>query len=160
MQYEHNELMSAVKEYIELMKESGLGYIKVKNDKFEIELGEKPAAMPPMMPPMPQMTAMMPAIGAPAAPAAASAPAQEAKPAVSGEIVKSPIVGTFYASPAPDNPPYVTVGKEVHKGDVLFIIESMKLMNEVQSEFDGKIAEIDLNDAETVEFDQPIMRIE
>lgn len=163
MQYEHNELMSAVKEYIELMKESGLGYIKVKNDKFEIELGEKPAPMPPMppmMPSMPQMTAMMPAMGAPAAPAAASAPAQEAKPAVSGKIVKSPIVGTFYASPAPDKPPYVTVGKEVHKGDVLFIIESMKLMNEVTSEFDGKIAEIYLNDAETVEFDQPIMRIE
>ena len=150
MQYEHNELMSAVKEYIELMKESGLGYIKVKNDKFEIELGEKPAPMPPMPP----------AMGAPAAPAAASTPTAEAKPAVSGKIVKSPIVGTFYASPAPDKPPYVTVGKEVHKGDVLFIIESMKLMNEVTSEFDGKIAEIYLSDAETVEFDQPIMRIE
>ena len=160
MQYEHNELMSAVKEYIELMKESGLGYIKVKNDKFEIELGEKPAPMPPMMPQMPQMTAMMPAMGAPAVPAAASTPTAEAQPAVSGKIVKSPIVGTFYASPAPDKPPYVTVGKEVHKGDVLFIIESMKLMNEVTSEFDGKIAEIYLNDAETVEFDQPIMRIE
>ena len=154
MQYEHNELMSAVKEYIELMKESGLGYIKVKNDKFEIELGEKPAPMPPMPP-------MMPAMGAPAAaPAPANAPAPEAKPPVSGKVVKSPIVGTVYASPAPDKPPYVTVGKEVHKGDVLFIIESMKLMNEVTSEFDGRIAEIYLNDAETVEFDQPIMRIE
>lgn len=164
MQYEHNELMSAVKEYIELMKESGLGYIKVKNDKFEIELGEKPAPippMPPMMPQLPQMPAMMPAMGAPApVPAAPAAPVAEAKPPVSGKVVKSPIVGTFYASPAPDKPPYVTVGKEVHKGDVLFIIESMKLMNEVTSEFDGKIAEIYLNDAETVEFDQPIMRIE
>lgn len=164
MQYEHNELMSAVKEYIELMKESGLGYIKVKNDKFEIELGEKPAPMPPMppmMPQLPQMPAMMPAMGAAApVPAAANAPAQAPKPPVSGKVVKSPIVGTFYASPAPDKPPYVTVGKEVHKGDVLFIIESMKLMNEVTSEFDGKIAEIYLNDAETVEFDQPIMRIE
>ena len=160
MQYEHNELMSAVKEYIGLMKESGLGYIKVKNDKFEIELGEKPAAMPPMIPPMPQMTAMMPPMGATPAPAAVSAPSDAPKPPVSGKVVKSPIVGTFYASPAPDKPPYVTVGKEVHKGDVLFIIESMKLMNEVTSEFDGKIAEIYLNDAETVEFDQPIMRIE
>lgn len=163
MQYEHNELMSAVKEYIGLMKESGLGYIKVKNDKFEIELGEKPAAMPPMppmMPPMPQMTAMMPPMGAAPAPAAVSVPSDAPKSPVSGKVVKSPIVGTFYASPAPDKPPYVTVGKEVHKGDVLFIIESMKLMNEVTSEFDGRIAEIYLNDAETVEFDQPIMRIE
>ena len=77
-----------------------------------------------------------------------------------GNIVPSPIVGTFYAAPSPEKPPYVTVGKQVHKGDVLLIIESMKLMNEVTSEYDGTVAEIMVSDGETVEFGEPIMRIE
>ena len=74
--------------------------------------------------------------------------------------MNSPIVGTFYAAPSPDKPPFVTVGTQVSKGDVLFIIESMKLMNEVTSEYDGVVAEIFVEDGETVEFGQPIMRIE
>ncbi len=74
-------------------------------------------------------------------------------------MVKSPIVGTFYAASAPDKPPFVTVGQQVKKGDVIMIIESMKLMNEVQSEFDGTVAEILVKNGEAVEFDQPIMII-
>lgn len=85
--------------------------------------------------------------------------AQAAAPAVSGNVVKSPIVGTFYAASAPDKPPFVTVGQQVKKGDVIMIIESMKLMNEVQSEFDGTVAEILVKNGEAVEFDQPIMII-
>lgn len=150
-------LVSTVKEYIDLMKESNLSYLKVKNDDFELELGEKRPPMPPMMPPM------APPMGAPMAmapaPAAAEAPAAAA-PVLSGNIVKSPIVGTFYAAPAPGKAPYVSVGASVNKGDVLFIIESMKLMNEVTSEFGGKVAEILVKDGEAVEFDQPILRIE
>ena len=154
MQYEKDELIGAVKELIAIMKDSGLSYMSVKNDNFEVELGEKPA--PVAIPPMPMMPPM-----APMAPAAQAQNTAEAKePVLSGKIVKSPIVGTFYAAPAPGKPAYAPVGKTVAKGDILFIIESMKLMNEVTSEFDGKIAEIYLNDAETVEFDQPIMRIE
>ena len=78
---------------------------------------------------------------------------------VSGNVVKSPIVGTFYAAASPEKPPFVTVGQQVKKGDVLMIIESMKLMNEVQSEFDGTVAEILVKNGEAVEFDQPIMVI-
>lgn len=78
---------------------------------------------------------------------------------VCGNVVKSPIVGTFYASAAPDKPPFVTVGKRVQKGDVLFVIESMKLMNEIQSEFDGEIIEINVSNAQGVEYNQPIMVI-
>ncbi len=156
MQYEHGELLGAAKEYIELMKESGLGYFRIKNDKFEIELGEKHpemAAPPPM--PMPFM----------AAPQGVQLPPQpdlrnDCAPAQSGKVVTSPIVGTFYSSPSPGKPPFATVGKQVCKGDVLFIIESMKLMNEVTSEYDGAVAEIFVEDGETVEFGQPIMRIE
>lgn len=150
---EKNTLVATVKEYIDLMKESNLSYLKVKNDDFEVELGEK-RPMPPMMPPMGMP--MAPA----AAPVSAAAPVESAPKAVSGNIVKSPIVGTFYAAPAPGKPAYASVGQTVKQGDVLFIIESMKLMNEVTSEFSGTVAEILVKDGEAVEFDQPILRIE
>lgn len=84
-------------------------------------------------------------------------PAKEEIPA--GNIVKSPIVGTFYAASSPDEPPYVKVGDTVKKGDVLMIIESMKLMNEVTSDFDGVVEEILVLNGEAVEYDQPLMRI-
>ncbi len=77
-----------------------------------------------------------------------------------GNMVKSPIVGTFYSSPAPDKESFVKVGQTVKKGDVLFIIESMKLMNEVQSEFDGVVSQIFVKSGEGVEFGQPIMMIQ
>jgi acetyl-CoA carboxylase biotin carboxyl carrier protein len=80
-------------------------------------------------------------------------------PEISGNVVKSPIVGTFYASPAPDKPPFAPVGSTVKKGDVIMIIESMKLMNEVNSEFDGVVEKVLVNNGDTVEFDQPIMII-
>ena len=73
--------------------------------------------------------------------------------------MKSPIVGTFYASPSPDKAPFVEVGQKVKKGDVLFIIESMKLMNEIQSEYDGEVVEILCENGQAVEFGQPIMLI-
>lgn len=158
MQYEKDELIGAVKELIAVMKDSGLSYMSVKNDNFEVELGEKPVpvAMPPMSM-MPPMAAMAPVN----APEGAQNTAAEAKaPELSGKIVKSPIVGTFYAAPAPGKPPYAPVGKTVAKGDILFIIESMKLMNEVTGEFDGTVAEIFVKDGDAVEFDQPIMRIQ
>ena len=68
-------------------------------------------------------------------------------------------MGTFYAAPSPEKEAFVTVGKEVKKGDVLFIIESMKLMNEVQSDFDGVVTQIFLKDGDAVEYGQPVMTI-
>ena len=158
MQYEHGELLGAAKEYIELMKESGLGYFRIKNDKFEIELGEKQPHMAPP-PPMPPMTfaGQQPFQQLPPQPG--QDPAAKCEPK-SGNVMNSPIVGTFYAAPSPEKAPFVHIGKHVSKGDVLFIIESMKLMNEVTSEYDGVVAEIYVEDGETVEFGQPIMRIE
>lgn len=76
-----------------------------------------------------------------------------------GNEMLSPIVGTYYSSPAPDKPAFVTVGSKVKKGDILFIIESMKLMNEIPSEFDGEIVKIIVSDGDAVEFHQPIMVI-
>ncbi len=75
-------------------------------------------------------------------------------------VVKSPMVGTFYRKPAPDKPPFVNVGDEVKKGQVLCLIEAMKLFNEVETEVDGKIVKILVDDATPVEFDQPLFLIE
>lgn len=98
-----------------------------------------------------------------AVPAAATAnaeptPAPAAVPC--GTVIKSPIVGTYYNAPAPDKEPFVSVGKAIKKGEVLFIIESMKLMNEVQSDCDGIVKEIIATNGQAVEFGQPILIME
>lgn len=76
-----------------------------------------------------------------------------------GNVMKSPIVGTFYAAVSPDKPPYTSVGSDVKKGDTLCIIESMKIMNEIQSEFSGKVTEILVENGQMVEYGQPLMVI-
>lgn len=130
-----------------------------------------PPAMTPPPPPAPQII-VVPSGGIgggaetvtlPSAPAAAqtaekASPQPAAKP--SGTEVKAPIVGTYYAAPAPGKPPFVTVGQRVKKGDVIMIIETMKLMNEIQSDIDGVVSKILVKDGQAVEFDQPIMIIE
>lgn len=78
----------------------------------------------------------------------------------SGRVIASPIVGTFYRAPAPDKPPYVETGSLVKKGQVVCIVEAMKLMNEIESEFEGRVVQVLVNDGEAVEFGQPLMRIE
>ena len=75
------------------------------------------------------------------------------------KIVKSPMVGTFYASSAPDKDPFVKIGDKVHKGQVLCIVEAMKLMNEIESEFDGEIVEICVNNEDVVEYGKPLFKM-
>ena len=77
-----------------------------------------------------------------------------------GNIIKSPMVGTFYLKPSPTAEPYIEIGKEVKKGDVLCIVEAMKLINEIESEYTGKVTEILVKDGETVEYGTPLFRIE
>ena len=83
-----------------------------------------------------------------------------AKPAETGAIITSPFVGTFYRAPSPEAPPFADVGQNVRKGQVVCIVEAMKLMNEIESEFDGKLLEILVKNAEHVEYGQPLFRIE
>ena len=78
---------------------------------------------------------------------------------LNGEIVKSPMIGTFYSKPSPTSNPYVEVGAEVKKGDVLCIIEAMKLMNEIEAEVSGKIAEVLVKDGEPVDYGKPLFKI-
>lgn len=85
---------------------------------------------------------------------------KEDKNEKNGNIIKSPMVGTFYLKPSPTAEPYIEIGKEVKKGDVLCIIEAMKLMNEIESEYTGKVIEILVKDGDVVEYGTPLLRIE
>ena len=76
-----------------------------------------------------------------------------------GDIISSPMVGTFYQAPSPDSPPYVKVGDKVKKGQTLCIIEAMKIMNEIEAEFDCEILEVLVEDGQPVEFDTPLFRV-
>jgi acetyl-CoA carboxylase biotin carboxyl carrier protein len=97
-----------------------------------------------------------------AAPAAAAAVGDGPSAAVggAGPVVKSPMVGTFYRSPDPSAPPFVSPGDRVKKGQVLCIIEAMKLMNEIESDADGVIAEVLVENGQAVQFGQPLFRVE
>ncbi|GMA16071.1 acetyl-CoA carboxylase biotin carboxyl carrier protein [Deinococcus metallilatus] len=136
--------------------------------------GPAPAASPPAAPlpvaapsfqapaastPAPTAPAT-PAAETPAAPAAEAAPAAPARSASTGTPVKAPIVGTFYAAASPDAPPYVKVGDTVSAGQVLCIIEAMKLMNEIEAEVSGTVREILVKNAEPVEYGQTLFMIE
>jgi acetyl-CoA carboxylase biotin carboxyl carrier protein len=109
--------------------------------------------------PAAQMFSAAPQTAAPVA-AAASAPAAAEVAAEGGEMVNSPIVGTFYRAPAPDAAPYIEVGQVVEKGQVLCIVEAMKLMNEIEAEFRCKIVKICKENAQAVEFGDPLFVIE
>ena len=107
-------------------------------------------------------------IGAIPAPVTVSAPSQSTpaptptatEPAKKGKPLTSPMVGTFYSAPSPDAEPFVKVGQTVKEGDVVCIVEAMKLMNEIESEFSGKITEICVSDGQPVEFGQVLMYVE
>ncbi len=147
------DTIDCIEALAKIVKENDLGKIKISTEDIDIVIEGKKCPPPPAM-----MGAPAPAAAAAvavAAPAAAAAPAEE-----SGNIIKSPIIGTFYSSPSPEKPAFVKVGDSINAGDVVCIIESMKLMNEINSEFSGKVAEIYVNNGDSVEYGQKIMRIE
>lgn len=115
--------------------------------------GGKPPAPPEGQPPYPGA----PKEDVPPAPAADETPAPAVDVAKGEKVIKAPIVGTFYAAPSPDQAPFVKVGDTVKKGDVVCIIESMKLMNEVNSDVDGVVREIVVKSGDAVEYDQPLI---
>lgn len=135
--------------------------LKKTSDKIiQVQAPAAPAAAPVIAP------AVMPAAAPAPVPAAVSAPADaEASAAVSaesevkGNVVKSPLVGTFYAAPAEDADPFVKVGDSVKEGQVLAIVEAMKLMNEIESDFTGTVTEILVENGQAVEYGQPLFVI-
>ncbi len=129
----------------EISLEDGEQAITIRKDLPEVIQAEVPA-----------VAAQAPAIQA--APAVQAAPEQS--PAKKGTPITSPMVGTFYKSPSPDAAPFVTVGQTIKQGDVVCIVEAMKLMNEIESEVAGKVVEICVEDGQPVEFGQVLMYVE
>ena len=145
--------IKTLKEYIKVLEDSSLAEIEISDEEDSIRLA-KPVADSPVV----AFTNQGAASAAQSAPQQA-APAPAAAPAASGKTIKSPMVGVFYSAPAPEKPAFVSVGDRVSKGDVVCIIEAMKIMNEITAEESGTISEVLVSNGDVVEFDQPLFRI-
>ncbi|RUO38890.1 acetyl-CoA carboxylase biotin carboxyl carrier protein [Aliidiomarina taiwanensis] len=154
-----------IKKLIELVQESGIAELEITEGEEAVRICRTASNTMPAMAqyPVPQQMPAPAAAPAPAAPTAQQAPQQEAAPAteeVSGNVVKSPMVGTFYESPAPGSKAFVTVGQRVNVGDTLCIVEAMKMMNHIEAEVGGVVKKILVENEAPVEFDQPLFIIE
>jgi acetyl-CoA carboxylase biotin carboxyl carrier protein len=151
-----------VRKLVQLVEKSDVTHITWQRgvEKVVIRRGGLPGAPAPVqwMAAAAPVTAAVPAHALAAAPAAAAG-AREAKLDQPGVVVSSPFVGTFYRSPSPDAPPFVDIGQKVKKGQTICIIEAMKLMNEIECEVDGTVAEILVPNATAVEFGEALFRI-
>jgi acetyl-CoA carboxylase biotin carboxyl carrier protein len=158
-----------IKELIELVNERGLDGLEIERSGFRLKIdGHRaansaapvahvaPTVVTPAAAPAPITAADLPA--APGAEAEAAAP--EGGLPTDAHVVKSPIVGTFYSAPSPDSEAYVKIGDRVEKGQVLCIVEAMKLMNEIESDVDGVVLEIFPKNAQAVEYGEPLFAIQ
>ncbi len=153
-----------IQELIKAVNKSNLTELKIEDGEFKLTIkqgGETKVVAAPA--PQPIAAAPAPAPQPAAAPAATPAPAAEAAPAANDNTVpiNAPIIGTFYRKPSPDKPPFVQVGDIIEVGQVVCIIEAMKIFNEIESEVAGKVVEVLVKgDNEPVEYDQPLFRVE
>lgn len=149
-------------EIADVMEDRGLTRVRVEEpDGTAVEL-ERASATQPVAVPMPMPSAMAAQVAAPTVAPAAPEPAAQAPAAASepkGTEVTAPMVGVFYAAPAPGDEPFVHVGSKVKAGETLCIIEAMKVLNEVTAEADGEVLEICVADGDLVEFGSCLMRI-
>jgi len=159
--------LNYLKKLMKIFDDSSATELSIEEEGTTIALSKHtPESMVPSMPaayhyPMPAAPApaAAPAAPAPAAEAPASAPAAAADTGAGGHEVTSPIVGTFYRAPSPDSDPFVQVGQHVSAGDTLCIVEAMKLMNEIESDMSGTIVKILVENAQPVEYNQPMFLI-
>lgn len=162
--------ISEIQDLIKFIAKAGVTEVEIEKKDFKItiksEMPKKKGAAAEATIQVPVPVAAMPAapVAAPVAAAPAPAPAAEAPKAASNEdnyiTVKSPMIGTFYRRSAPDKPTFVEVGSNIGNGDVLCVIEAMKLFNEIESEVSGKIVKILVDDNSPVEYDQPLFLVD
>ncbi|HET6528736.1 MAG TPA: acetyl-CoA carboxylase biotin carboxyl carrier protein [Balneolaceae bacterium] len=159
--------LKVIKNLLELIAESEVNEVSIEEGDFKIKVKKKPDVEQAPLPQMPiqyQMPAgpqpqQQPAPQSGAATSGSEQATTETKEQPAGEVVKSPIVGTFYRSPSPDDDPFIKVGDQVEKGQTLCIVEAMKIMNEIESEYSGEVKKILVEDGEAIEFDQPLFII-
>lgn len=157
-----------IQELIKAINKSNISELSVEEGDFKITIKQAQtisetqfvavqAPMPQMLPQAAPQTAALPAAPPPVAQATPAA-----APAANDKLItiKSPMIGTFYRSPSPDKPSFVNVGDDIKQGDVLCIVEAMKLFNEIESEVSGKIVKVLIDDASPVEYDQPLFLVE
>lgn len=163
--------LKVIKNLLDLIAESEVNEVSIEEGDFKIKVKKQPDVEQPAMqqmpmqyqlPAQPQQQPQQPAQPAqpqqqPSGSGEETAGGQDGQP--SGEVVKSPIVGTFYRSPSPEDDAFVSVGDQVEKGQTLCIVEAMKIMNEIESEFSGEVKKILVENAEPVEYDQPLFII-
>ena len=154
-----------VKKLIELLDETGVAEIEIKEGEESVRISRHPTGGTFAMMPQHMMYGPPPApAAAPAAaavtPAAAAAAVAAAAAATADQTVTAPMVGTFYSAPAPGAKPFVDIGSEVKSGDVLCIIEAMKMMNQIESDKAGRIVSVLAKNGDPVEFGQPLFVIE
>ncbi|GAA4859286.1 acetyl-CoA carboxylase biotin carboxyl carrier protein [Luteimonas vadosa] len=158
-----------IKKLIDLLEESNLSEIEIKEGEESVRLARTPAgghvvhAAPAMHAPAPQPMPMQSPVdaatgGSPRA-SHGDGDAGSGQPLPDGHVVRSPMVGTFYTSPAPDKPPFVTVGQSVKAGETLGIIEAMKMFNPIEADVSGTVKSILGESGQPVEFDQPLFVI-
>lgn len=160
-----NDVVESVRDLIDMMKKGGIGELDLKAGDVKIRLRSESVAL----------AAATPVINIPAAPMNYAAPPMvaatssdsgtspvdsgAAAPVIDGHVVSSPMIGTFYAASAPGEPPFVQIGDDVETGQVIGIIEAMKIMNEITADKSGVVVEIMVENAEAVEYGSPLVRI-
>lgn len=156
--------LKEIQQLIKFVSTSGVDEVAIEQKDFKISIKKSskvetitvtaaPAQIQAAVPASPAVVAAAPV-------AAAPAPAAPEKAAENTVTIKSPMIGTFYRSPSPDKPSFVNVGDTIKKGQTCCIIEAMKLFNEIESEFDGTIIKVLVDDATPVEYDQPLFVVE
>ena len=150
-----------IKKLIDLLEESNLAEIEIKEGEESVRLARTPrgtqVAAPVMHAPAPMAHAPAPSM--PQAPVTEGASGAGKSDLPDGDVVRAPMVGTFYASPAPDKPPLVTVGQAVKAGDTLGIIEAMKMFNPIEADVGGVVQAILVESGQPIEFDEPMFVI-
>jgi len=148
-----------IKKLIELLEESDIGELEIKEGEESVRISRNGVfanAHAPVYAPAPVAAAAAPA----AAPtAAATEEKKEGSQSLSGHIIRSPMVGTYYSSPSPGSPAFVQIGQHVKPGDVICIVEAMKMMNQIEADKAGVVEAILVVDGEPLEFDQPMITI-
>ncbi len=152
--------LSQIQDLIKFVAKSGVSEVEIEQKDFKITIktpaGKKEVQVITAPAPAVAPTAAAPAAPAAAAPAPVAAPAEETKYIT----IKAPMIGTFYRSAGPGKPVFVNVGDEIKKGKPICIIEAMKLFNEIESDMDGKIVKVLVDDAKPVEYDQPLFLVD
>ncbi len=149
-----------VKKLIELLEESGIAELEIKEGEESVKISRygSGATAAPMMPP--GAYAMPPAVAPAALAPAATEEATPVEEEISGHIIKSPMVGTFYIAPSPGAPSFTGVGQSVTEGDTICIIEAMKLLNQIEADISGIVKSILVENGQPVEYGEPLFIIE